>query len=423
MSHVGMHCAWGPIASVHPLARRGGLTEQKERRCPTGQGAIHHSAEEDINGSVPLLVYVILRRSAAGRVCHFFLPKMSYCKCDHSVDRSYENRECCPDFDLPVHAVTRLSCDKHNLGLLLGYRSSWQTSSPQGAKPSSPLVGHLQRSHFGNAAIYNNFFSRSICDCAHHIDLSHSSAPQSSFMLSRKVPPVVHESISYAKAFIRLVSTSRSSKRRPFIPRRLPVSSASPTGPATMSKANAPQDVPQAEAAWKWFESMGSPKLWVAPMVDQSELAFRMLTRRHGATAAYTPMMHARLFLEGESYREEHFTTCTEDRPLLVQFCANDPDILAGAAKLVEAACDGVDLNLGCPQRIARRGKYGACVLRIMELEGAASRLFPPITFFLYQRVNNKLPPDTLTHKLTSAPYPASFPHISINKIMKKVPT
>lgn len=135
-----------------------------------------------------------------------------------------------------------------------------------------------------------------------------------------------------------------------------------------ISLMNSPADVPHVDAAWEWFNSLGAPKYWVAPMVDQSELPFRMLCRKYGSTAAYTPMLHARLFLETESYREEHFSTCPEDRPLLAQFCANDPDILLKAARIVEPYVDGIDINLGCPQRIARRGRYGAYLMDDLPL-------------------------------------------------------
>ncbi|KAK2813827.1 hypothetical protein FQN50_000228 [Emmonsiellopsis sp. PD_5] len=163
-----------------------------------------------------------------------------------------------------------------------------------------------------------------------------------------------------------------------------------------------------------FYESLGSPKMILAPMVDRSEFAWRMLTRSfmdcdaggvdgdidgHRNTPqllAYSPMFHARMFKDSANYREQHFeaqrspststatttTTAPEnpnptpyldgnptiDRPLIVQFCANDPAELLAAARCVEPFCDAVDLNLGCPQGIARKGHYGAFLQEEPEL-------------------------------------------------------
>lgn len=57
-------------------------------------------------------------------------------------------------------------------------------------------------------------------------------------------------------------------------------------------------------------------------------------------------------------------TICYKEAPNnvhgILQFCGNDPETLLKAALLAEPYCDAVDINIGCPQAIAKRGRYGA---------------------------------------------------------------
>jgi len=133
--------------------------------------------------------------------------------------------------------------------------------------------------------------------------------------------------------------------------------------------------------------------LVLAPMVDQSDLPFRLLCRNYGTNLCFTPMIHAKMLCTDKAYRKKFWnrdphppqgsTTTTriscQDRPLIVQLCGSDKYMLEQAIRIILGTAvpistqdtypiDGIDINCGCPQDIARRGKYGAFLLEQEEL-------------------------------------------------------
>ncbi|KII84622.1 hypothetical protein PLICRDRAFT_57589 [Plicaturopsis crispa FD-325 SS-3] len=97
-----------------------------------------------------------------------------------------------------------------------------------------------------------------------------------------------------------------------------------------------------------------------APMVNQSDLPFRILTRKYGATLAYTQMLLPDKILDDPAYLEYHLRDLQADHdPVIVQLCGNDPEVVVRAGKMLQPYCDGI----GCPQEHAKQGHYGAYLL------------------------------------------------------------
>jgi len=165
-----------------------------------------------------------------------------------------------------------------------------------------------------------------------------------------------------------------------------------------------------------------------APMVAASDYAFRCLCRQYGVDLTYTQMLHSRNLVRDEQFRSNHLDLfeffddgsndgrvgggdhgsraafgnlhqsqrnfldgaeapssksiphrleCAQSGPVMVQLAGNDVDLVVSAAQLVldrtNGKVTGIDLNLGCPQGIARKGNYGAFLVE--QDEATACRI------------------------------------------------
>jgi len=119
-----------------------------------------------------------------------------------------------------------------------------------------------------------------------------------------------------------------------------------------------------ATAAWKWWrDKLGSPRFIAAPMIGQSDPAFRRLVMRHGSVGlCYSPMYLANEIIAGvhDHNFDPNSGQNNYDRPLFIQLAGNDPVAMVAAGLRLQQYCDGIDVNFGCPQSCAEEGGYGA---------------------------------------------------------------
>ena len=114
----------------------------------------------------------------------------------------------------------------------------------------------------------------------------------------------------------------------------------------------------------------GDHPLFLAPMEDVTDIGFRMLCKRYGASMVYTEFVSAEALVRSVKSTVNKLTISDEERPVGIQIYGRDVESMVEAAKIVEdqAHPDVIDINFGCPvKKVAGKGA-GAGMLQNVPL-------------------------------------------------------
>ena len=114
----------------------------------------------------------------------------------------------------------------------------------------------------------------------------------------------------------------------------------------------------------------GERPLFLAPMEDVTDIGFRMLCKRFGASMVYTEFVSAEALVRDVKSTVRKLTISDEERPVGIQIYGRDVDAMVEAAKIVEqAGPDVIDLNFGCPvKKVAGKGAGAGMLQNIPKL-------------------------------------------------------
>lgn len=126
-----------------------------------------------------------------------------------------------------------------------------------------------------------------------------------------------------------------------------------------------------------FWEKLKKPFLVMAPMADVTDAAFRALVAKRGAPDVYWTefvsadgLYHTRekaKLLENPLMRDLQFAP--DQRPIVAQLFSSKPDMMSYGAELVASlGFDGVDINMGCPDRAIERQGCGAAMIQTPDV-------------------------------------------------------
>lgn len=123
-----------------------------------------------------------------------------------------------------------------------------------------------------------------------------------------------------------------------------------------------------------FWKKIKKPFLAIAPMADVTDVAFRRMFVKYGKPdVIWTEFVSADgLCLapeEGKKRLMRAFDFIEAERPIVAQIFGSNPEYIERAVAMVrELGFDGVDINMGCPDRGVEKQKAGAALIKNPEL-------------------------------------------------------
>lgn len=121
---------------------------------------------------------------------------------------------------------------------------------------------------------------------------------------------------------------------------------------------------------WQQLKQQKQPFFVVAPMADVTDPAFRRLIAKYGKPdVMWTEFVSANgLMSAGREVLARDLVYSETERPVVAQFFSADPEKMEGAVAL---ACtlgfDGIDINMGCPDKTIEKQGAGAAMIKNPE--------------------------------------------------------
>jgi nifR3 family TIM-barrel protein len=124
---------------------------------------------------------------------------------------------------------------------------------------------------------------------------------------------------------------------------------------------------------WKEIQQK-KPFFCAAPMADVTDAAFRRLLVQYGKPdVLWTEFVSADgLMSPGREVLGRDLAYTEGERPILAQLFSSNPEKMEAAAKhCAELGFDGIDINMGCPDRSIEKQGAGAAMIKTPEVAAA----------------------------------------------------